>query len=83
MYLFPLTSFAGSSLLKDRMETSVSMGDHCFKQNTKYERTRNKLKIIITVHNSQIKVDRFTPTGLIFSFAYNSFIHLFKKKKTK
>ena len=65
MYLFPLTSFAGSSLLKDRMETSVSMGDNKDKQNTKYERTRNKL-IIITLHNSQIKVDRFTLQVLFF-----------------
>ena len=68
MYLFPLTSFAGSSLLKDRMETSVSMGDNKDnkdKQNTKYERTRNKL-IIITLHNSQIKVDRFTLRVLFF-----------------
>ena len=65
MYLFPLTSFAGSSLVKDRMETSVSMGDNKDKQNTKYERTRNKL-IIITLHNSQIKVDRFTLQVLFF-----------------
>ena len=56
MYLFPLTSFAGSSLLKDRMETSVSMGDNFQTRRTScknkfvlsktLERTRNKLIII-------------------------------------
>ena len=81
MYLFPLTSFAGSSLLKDRMETSVSMGDHCFKQNTKYERTRNKLKIIITVHNSQIKVDRFTLQVLFFPLPTTPLSTSLKKNK--
>ena len=63
------------------METSVSMGDHCFKQNTKYARTRNKLKIIITVHNSQIKVDRFTLQVLFFPLPTTPLSTSLKKKK--
>ena len=81
MYLFPLTSFAGSSLVKDRMETSVSMGDNKDKQNTKYERTRNKL-IIITLHNSQIKVDRFTLQVLFFPLPTTP-LSTFLKKNNK
>ena len=80
MYLFPLTSFAGSSLVKDRMETSVSMGDNKDKQNTKYERTRNKL-IIITLHNSQIKVDRFTLQVLFFPLPTTPLSTFLKKKQ--
>ena len=37
MYQFPLTSFAGSSLLKDRMESSVSMGDNVQTRRTSYK----------------------------------------------
>ena len=92
MYLFPLTSFAGSSLLKDRMETSVSMGDNfqtrrtsckiiCFKENTKYERTRNRLTII-TLHNSQIKVDRFALQVLFFPLPTTPLSTSFKKKQS-
>ena len=37
MYLFPLNSSAGSSLLKDRMETSLSMADNFQERRTSWK----------------------------------------------